>query len=135
MHRAFQTALTIHRPELVVFLGDLFDEGKWVNEKQFDEYMYRFYTLFHTKPDVKVVAVAGNHDIGFHYDTRPGTYLRFEDQFSGSTGASMFTMTPRGQNNDPPVHFVVLNSVAMEGDHCQLCEKAETQLKNISSEF
>lgn len=127
MHRGYQSALTLFRPNLVVFLGDLFDEGQWVNEEQFDEYVQRFHMLFHTPEDVKLVAVVGNHDIGFHYAAHPRTFKRFEKEFH-SSGVNLFTM-------HEGVHFITINSVAMQGDGCELCDKAEQELRNISSEW
>lgn len=98
-----------------------------MDDEQFDNYVQRFQMLFHTPDNVKVVAVVGNHDIGFHYATRPKIFRRFERQFR-TTGVDMFTM-------NEGVHFVSINSVAMQGDGCQLCDKAEQELKNVSSEF
>lgn len=47
--------------------GDLFDEGKWCTEKEFDEYVERFYKLFRVPEGTAMYTVVGNHDIGFHY--------------------------------------------------------------------
>lgn len=124
MHRAFQTAMTIFQPQLVVFLGDLFDEGKWVTDQEFDEYVRRFHSLFHVPEEVRTVAVVGNHDIGFHYAAHPKLVKRFERQFR-TTGVDLVTV-------NEGVHFVTINSVAMQGDGCELCEAAQEQLKNIS---
>ena len=33
------------------------------------------------------------------------------------------------------IHFVTVNSVAMEGDHCRLCNEAEYDLKKIGSKL
>lgn len=125
MHRAFQTAMTIFRPKLVIFLGDLFDEGKWVTDAEFNDYVRRFHMLFHVPEEVKVVAVVGNHDIGFHYAAHPKMIGRFEKEFM-TTGVDLFTI---GEG----VHFISINSVAMQGDGCHLCEPAQEELKNISS--
>lgn len=127
MHRAFQTAMTLFRPGLVVFLGDLFDEGKWVSDHEFDAYVRRFHMLFAVPEHVKTVAVVGNHDIGFHYAAHPRLVQRFERHFQ-ARGVDMFTV---GEG----VHFVTINSVAMQGDGCDLCEEAQQQLRNVSSEF
>ena len=43
MHRAFQTAMTYFKPELVVFLGDVFDEGKWAGDQEFQDYINRYW--------------------------------------------------------------------------------------------
>lgn len=126
MHRSFQSAMTLFQPQLVIFLGDLFDEGQWVTDTEWKEYVLRFHKLFHTPDHVKVVAVVGNHDIGFHYVAHPKIVERFDLEFH-TTGVDLFSIEG--------VHFVAINSVAMQGDGCHLCDKAEEELKNISSEM
>lgn len=123
MHRSFQTAMTLFQPQLVIFLGDLFDEGQWVTDSEWKDYVTRFHRLFHTPDRVKVVAVVGNHDIGFHYVAHPRLVQRFEKEFK-TTGVDLFTVEG--------IHFVAVNSVAMQGDGCRLCATAEDELKNIS---
>ena len=50
MHRAFQTAITYFKPDVVFFLGDLFDEGKWCPPEEFAAYVDRFHRLFAVDP-------------------------------------------------------------------------------------
>ncbi|XP_055596047.1 metallophosphoesterase 1 homolog [Uranotaenia lowii] len=126
MNRAFQTAMTLFKPEAVFVLGDIFDEGNWVNQKEFDVYVDRFRKLFHTPKETQIYSIVGNHDIGFHYATHPYLTQRFGKAFN-NTGVSLVSM--RG------VNFVTINSIAMEGDGCQLCETAEKELRAISSIF
>lgn len=52
---------------IIIFPGDLFDEGEWSNDKQFMEYVDRFHQLFSVPSDTQMHVVAGNHDIGFHH--------------------------------------------------------------------
>lgn len=52
-------------PNLIA--GDLFDEGEWSSDKQFQDYVERFYKLFSLPDNVSMQTVVGNHDIGFHY--------------------------------------------------------------------
>ncbi|KOB77549.1 Metallophosphoesterase 1 [Operophtera brumata] len=99
MHRGFQTALTLHRPDVVFVLGDLFDDGKSASEKEFTEYVARFNNLFRVPESTPMYPVVGNHDIGFHY---------------------------RGN------HFVLINSMAMEGDGCSLCARTVTDIDRIA---
>ncbi|XP_049787688.1 metallophosphoesterase 1 isoform X1 [Schistocerca cancellata] len=123
MYRTFQTAMNIHKPDVVFFLGDLFDEGLWCSEKEFDYYVKRFHDLFYVPKGTQVFVAVGNHDIGFHYGISPYLHERFATAF-----------------NAPPVrlvsikgnHFVLINSMAMEGDGCFLCRPAELQLQRIS---
>ncbi|KAL9707547.1 hypothetical protein quinque_011065 [Culex quinquefasciatus] len=126
MHRTFQSAMTLFRPEAVFVLGDIFDEGNWVNQKEFDAYVDRFRKLFHTPEGTQLYSIVGNHDIGFHYATHPYLTHRFGKAFN-NTGVTMTSI--RG------VNFVTINSVAMEGDGCQLCETAEKELRGISAIF
>ena len=67
MHRSFQTALSIFQPEAIFILGDLFDEGQWVNDIKFKNYVTRFRQLFHTNNETVIYGAVGNHDVGFHY--------------------------------------------------------------------
>ncbi|CAL7935914.1 unnamed protein product [Xylocopa violacea] len=124
MYRAFQTLITLHRPELIFILGDLFDEGEWSDPAEFEEYLRRFHALFAVPKDMYLHVVAGNHDIGFHYATTPYLSQRFEDSFKAQ---SVTIISFKGN------YFVLLNSIAMEGDGCFLCRPMELGLKKISS--
>lgn len=67
MFRAFQASISLHQPDVVFILGDVFDEGQWVNDDEFNRYLMRFHRIFHTPDHIKVYSVVGNHDVGFHY--------------------------------------------------------------------
>jgi len=67
MTRAFQAASRLFQPDVVFVLGDLFDEGDMVSDKQFQEYVWRYLKMFHLPPGIPLISVAGNHDVGFHY--------------------------------------------------------------------
>lgn len=67
MHRSFQTAATIFRPDVAFILGDVFDEGDIVNHKHFREYVIRFQQLFNPPSGIELYSIIGNHDAGFHY--------------------------------------------------------------------
>ncbi|XP_045511762.1 metallophosphoesterase 1-like isoform X1 [Colias croceus] len=123
MHRAFQTAMTLHRPELVFVLGDLFDEGKWCSQNEFNEYVERFHNLFATPEGTTMYTVVGNHDIGFHYMITPHLAKRFEDKLNAPP---VSLVSVRGN------HFVLINSMAMEGDGCTLCSRAVAEINRIS---
>lgn len=66
MSKRFRVFLTFD----VFFVGDVFDEGNWVNEDGFSNYMKRFNSLFSVKENGKTrsFVVTGNHDMGFHYE-------------------------------------------------------------------
>jgi UDP-2,3-diacylglucosamine pyrophosphatase LpxH len=127
MHRAFQTAQTYFRPDLVVFLGDVFDEGKWADPDEWQGYVERFRRLFKVDPDTtEVRVIAGNHDVGFHYAVTPYLENRFEREFD---------ISPVDRFSVKGVQFVTVNSMAMEGDGCFLCKSAEERLKQVAKEM
>ncbi|EEC01821.1 cell division control protein/DNA repair exonuclease, putative, partial [Ixodes scapularis] len=122
MYRTFQTALTLQNPHVVAFLGDVFDEGQWSSDKQFDTYMERFWELFYIPRGTKMLVVAGNHDIGFHYRMHKSFVDRFDKTFNTS---AVHMKTFKGNT------FVLINSMAMHMDNCNLCVHAEAQLKDV----
>lgn len=122
MHRTFQTALTLHRPDVVAFLGDVFDEGQWSNDEEFKVYMKRFWDLFYVPSHVKVLVTVGNHDVGFHYRMHEYFVDRFEENFN--TSAVQLTAI-RGNL------FVTVNSMALYGDSCNFCARAKMELRRI----
>ncbi|XP_025414229.1 metallophosphoesterase 1 isoform X2 [Sipha flava] len=126
MSRAFQTAIKIHKPELIFILGDLFDEGLWSSEADFNSYVKTFKYLFSVPQGIELYAVVGNHDIGFHYSIIPQLEKRFNNAFNSS---SVQLISKRN------VHFVLINSMAMEMDGCFLCYTAKLKLKQISNQL
>ena len=46
MHRGFTTAYHYFQPEVIFFLGDVFDEAKWCGADEFKNYVDRFHSLF-----------------------------------------------------------------------------------------
>jgi len=120
MHRAFQTAITYFSPEAVFFLGDVFDEGKWCSPQEFQQYVNRFGSLFYTRNETKTFVIAGNHDVGFHYAVHPYLLKRFQQAYNAK---SVRKVTLKG------VEFVLINSMAFEGDNCFLCADAERKYR------
>ncbi|CAI2733714.1 unnamed protein product [Schistosoma spindalis] len=128
MKRAFQASLYLHNPNAVIILGDILDEGKWATNDDFNCLVERFRDIFHhDKTKTLVKTVVGNHDIGFHYATNKFLNHRFHRD----VGNNVYT---------PPIylwsffgiHFVIANSIAFEGDNCDLCFEANFILKSIA---
>ncbi|XP_019893765.1 metallophosphoesterase 1 homolog isoform X2 [Musca domestica] len=124
MRRAFQAALFLHRPDIIFVLGDLFDEGDMVDHDDFRAYVTRFYSHFRT--NIPIISAVGNHDVGFHYKMHPYFMNRFEEQFN-NTGVQMYTL--RG------IHFVLINSMAMENDGCEFCQTAVEELHSVAAKL
>lgn len=126
MHRGFVTATQFLNPDVVFFLGDLFDEGKWSREEEFKSTVERFHQLFPFNNE-KIVVV-GNHDIGFHYHVTMKKRKRFYNSFEqDESGVRRVTLKN--------IHFVLIDSLAMHGDHCEFCEPALKKVKELSHEL
>lgn len=67
MYIAFQTAVKLHRPEIVFVLGDLTNEGQYSSDDYFKTYVKRFYDVFDVPKTIQMFVLVGNHDVGFHY--------------------------------------------------------------------
>ncbi|TRZ21822.1 hypothetical protein HGM15179_005305 [Zosterops borbonicus] len=123
MERSFQTALWLLQPDIVFILGDVFDEGKWSSPQAWADDVRRFGKMFRHSVSTELVVIAGNHDIGFHYEMTTYKVNRFEKLFNFTSGK---LITRKG------INFVLVNSVAMEGDGCAVCQTSEAKLVALS---
>ncbi|KAM6409970.1 metallophosphoesterase 1 isoform 2-T4 [Pluvialis apricaria] len=123
MERSFQTALWLLQPDIVFILGDVFDEGKWSLPQAWADDVRRFRKMFKYPVSTELVVIVGNHDIGFHYEMTTYKVNRFEKVFNFTSGK---LITRKG------INFVIVNSVAMEGDGCAVCRTSEAKLVVLS---
>lgn len=122
MERAFQSSMMIQNPDVVFVLGDLLDEGNWCDDTEFKYHVSRFKKMFKVSPKTRLHVVAGNHDVGFHYKIDENRLERFKKAFKAPS-VRMITI----KNNI----FILLNSMAFEGDRCKMCSEAERSFKQI----
>lgn len=127
MYRSFQTAITLFKPNVVFILGDIFDEGQWASDKDYYNYVRRFESLFAVPEDTKRYVVVGNHDVGFHYWILDSINARFERSMNVSSVDRL--------DFAEGISFVRLNSMAMEGDGCNLCAEAETKIEQLGRHY
>ncbi|XP_065201543.1 uncharacterized protein Mppe isoform X2 [Planococcus citri] len=68
LRNTFTTALQFVKPDGIIFLGDLFDEGSVATTDQFNRYCNRFHSIFQleklTGADTETVFIPGDNDIG-----------------------------------------------------------------------
>lgn len=131
MYRSFQTAMELFQPKIIVHLGDVFDEGLIASENEFAQYFNRFQALFHVDDDssVEKLIVVGNHDIGFHDRIQayePYLRKRFEDAFNTTL---VKKVSIQG------IDFILVNSMALEGDGCNFCHEAEIKIRKMGLEI
>lgn len=123
MQQSFHAANVILAPNVVFILGDLFDEGDLVEDPEFYDYVERFHEIFSVPKTTRIISIAGNHDVGFHYRMYSYFLDRFAEKFN-HTGVELVSIKD--------VHFVIVNSMAMENDGCEFCSKAMKELDTIS---
>ena len=124
MYRSFQSARFLFEPQVIFFLGDVTDEGKWCSDQEWQSTVERFHSLFSIPGNAQLYVLAGNHDVGFHYDVSDGRLRRFEKSFQAPY-VRLITI------DEDSIPFVLINSMAFEGDHCRLCAQAERELNQI----
>ncbi|XP_052819330.1 metallophosphoesterase 1-like [Mya arenaria] len=122
MVRSFQASMLIHRPDVVFVLGDLMDYGTESSTQEFHHHVTRFKEMFDTPAHTHMEVIVGNHDIGFHNMMTPKRHDRFKEAFDTP---SIRLVTIRD------VNFVLVNSMALEGDGCSICSEAESKLRDI----
>ena len=127
MHRGFVSASQLLNPEVVFFLGDLFDEGKWSRNEEFKLTVERFHSLFPFENEKKLVVI-GNHDVGFHYAVTPEKRKRFYKSF-GLDRSGVRRVTLKN------IHFVLIDSLAMHGDACNFCKPAMSKVSELAREI
>ena len=64
LQKSFSLAYGYVRPDAVIFLGDLFDEGSVATDDEFQDYVTRFHKLFPLPKNVKVAYLPGDNDVG-----------------------------------------------------------------------
>lgn len=130
--RSFQTANQIFKPDIVLILGDLFDEGNWVSDKDFESYVERFKSNFYVSDPTRIYYTQGNHDVNFHYQMTQKLLDRFNRAFNTSSVKLIREKKLTREGKETIVNFVFLNSMAMERDGCDLCNEAEEKLKSVA---
>ncbi|XP_060657393.1 metallophosphoesterase 1 [Drosophila nasuta] len=83
LQKSFERAISFTQPHIIVFLGDLLDEGNIATAQEYKQYVKRFKRIFQNKKITKRVHVPGDNDIGGDN----GDYIsnsnqrRFENEF------------------------------------------------------
>ena len=88
--------------------------------------MKRAKELFYLHGKTKLLVVVGNHDIGYHYDMTERKIERFNKSFR-----SQFVDLHQ-PNEIKGVHFLIVNSMALQDDGCSFCNKTQKQLKYLN---
>lgn len=62
---SFRQAYDFVKPDVIIFLGDLMDEGSIATDQEYDHYIKRFFEIFPNNiPHLKQIWLPGDNDIG-----------------------------------------------------------------------
>ncbi|XP_031551473.1 metallophosphoesterase 1-like [Actinia tenebrosa] len=64
LSHAFEAAVKFVKPDVIIFLGDLLDEGFESTNEEFSVYTQRFDRIFNVPNDIHKIYLAGDNDIG-----------------------------------------------------------------------
>lgn len=88
MRRAFLSSVLPFKPDVLLFLGDYFDGGPILSDKEWQESLSRLKHIFDLNvlqktKNMKVYFLSGNHDIGYEaiYSKTPEVIRRYEEEF------------------------------------------------------
>lgn len=68
--QTYRQALAHSKPDIIVFLGDLYNDGSIATDLQFISFLRRFQTIFPFPKNVPAIMIPGDNDIGkceFHF--------------------------------------------------------------------
>lgn len=127
----YQVALKFVQPNVIIFLGDLMDEGSIASDRQYMDYYERFMKLFPIPESVNAIYVPGDNDVGGEAGERVDlrrfnaiyvneTFWNFHDEvefFHVNRIAKEFPKIPKNQSNSTRIvlsHYEVMNSYDRE---------------------
>ncbi|EDW60763.2 metallophosphoesterase 1 isoform X2 [Drosophila virilis] len=64
LQKSFERAVSFTQPHIIVFLGDLLDEGNIATAQEYKQYVQRFKRIYRNKQLTNRVHVPGDNDIG-----------------------------------------------------------------------
>ncbi|KAJ8768187.1 hypothetical protein K2173_021127 [Erythroxylum novogranatense] len=132
MRRAFFASILPFKPDVIVFLGDYFDGGPYLNDEEWKESLERFRHSFGLDSggkiaDIPVYFIPGNHDIGYEsvYSHLPQIMQRYEKEF----GVRNYRFTVG------KVEFVAIDAQTLDGNRQGTFSSVTWDfIKNVSSD-
>lgn len=127
MKQAFWISRSILQPDVIVFMGDLIDEGSF--SRDFEELCDDFDRIFpDDNPNEERIIIAGNHDVGNHNQMRDFPFLlrRFIERFKATPSIGL-VQTPKTER----LNIVVSNSMSIYNDTCPFCSRSMQALNKL----
>lgn len=131
MKQSFRISNNLYKPDVIIFMGDLLDEGSFSSEKDFNKACDEFDRIFYVDNNIQMkIIIPGNHDIGFHDHMKHFPFLigRFIDRFN-TTPLIELVQEPRLMH----LNLVVSNSMSFYNDTCPFCDSSKQALNQLGS--
>lgn len=131
MKQAFSISNSIYKPDVLVFLGDLFDEGSFSPDESFDRACSDFDRIFaYDKVNQERIIVPGNHDVGFHDQMVYYPYLlqRFINRYKTTPNIGL-VKSPKFNN----LNIIVINSMSFYNDTCSICSHSIAATEQLAN--
>lgn len=89
IRKTYDLAHYYFKPDVTIFLGDIFDEGEIANDKDYWSYMQRFLDIFSATKFHQAVIVPGDNDIGGEvFEPQERSIRRFNSYFRNDSVTS-----------------------------------------------
>ena len=131
MRKNFASMMQVNVPDVIVFMGDVFDGGRFLTDSEYDYSLNRYRSIFHlpkSRSTIPVIHLAGNHDINlgnpdhsnaFYFATHLKHVIERHERHFGPVN-QVFSLPEKTGTNAPKFKLVSVNSPFMEfDDHLQ----------------
>lgn len=127
MQQSFKISNSIYKPDIIIFLGDLLDEGSYFRDSSFYKASEEFDRIFKfDESRQKRIVIAGNHDVGFHDRMTEFPFIlhRFASKYETTTSIELAKFNK--------LNIISSNSMAFYNDQCSVCSEAISATNQIS---
>lgn len=133
MKQAFSISNSIYKPDVIVYMGDILDEGSFTRDDLFNQASDDFERIFkHDRANQQRVFIVGNHDAGFHNQIKlfPYTLQRFVTRYRATTTVDLVDAQKLGA-----IKMVAINSMSFYNDTCNICSKSISDTNLVAKEL
>lgn len=129
MKQAFRISTNYFKPDIVMNLGDIFDEASFSQNEAFRMFYQDYEETFPSRQGQKIIVIAGNHDVGFHNQMikYPRLLFRFHETLDATNSIELLK-----HNN---LNIVVINSMSFYNDTCGFCTQSIADTNMISRQL
>lgn len=128
MEQAFSISRSVFKPDVIIFLGDIFDEASFAHDIAFEKACQDFERIFPVDIKDRII-IAGNHDVGYHNQMINYPYLlqRFQDRYQATSSIELVRI-PKLKG----INMVATNSMSFYNDTCPYCSQSIASTNRIA---